>query len=267
MRAAHLYVYPIKSCGGIEVDRLLLSAAGVANDRVFILVGEDGRHITQREAPQLAAIRMKLENQGFRVMAPGGREIILLPYGGNNGQLADVQVHRDRCHGLDQGDVAAEFFRNYLDRPCRLLHLTMENSRLRHPEGVSHPFAVGFSDGYPLLVISQTSLDDLNARLAEPVQMDRFRPNIVVEGSEPYAEDGWNRIIVDGMMLEGAKLCVRCVITTTDQELGRRHPEQEPLRTLAQYRTNTMLGGAVFGRNYVHRTCGSIDKNAWIHVA
>jgi uncharacterized protein YcbX len=259
-------VYPIKSCGGIEVDRLLLGATGLANDRVFVLVGEDGKHITQREAPQLATIRVTLENQGFRLREPGGREIVL-PYGGHNGRLTNVRVHRDSCHGLDQGDVAGEFFGNYLERPCRLLHASTKSPRLRHPEGVSDPFTVGFSDGYPLLVISQASLDDLNARLAEPVEMDRFRPNIVVEGSEAYAEDGWDRIVLDGLILEGAKLCVRCVITTTDQGLGRPHPQQEPLRTLARYRTNKMLGGPVFGRNYIHRTSGSISKNAPIQIA
>jgi MOSC domain-containing protein len=266
VRAAHLFVYPIKSCGGVEVDRLILDVGGVANDRVFVLVGEDGVHITQREAPQLAAIRTTLERQGLRVVTPGGREIIL-PYGGNNGRLTNVRVHRDGCHGLDQGDAAAEFFGDYLERPCRLLHVSEKHPRLRHPDGVSQPFAVGFSDGYPLLVISQASLDDLNTRLAEPVTMDRFRPNIVVEGSEAYAEDGWNRIILDGMVLEGAKRCVRCVITTTDQGGGHRHPEQEPLRTLARYRTDTTLGGAVFGRNYVHRTSGSLTRNARLHVA
>jgi uncharacterized protein YcbX len=148
-----------------------------------------------------------------------------------------------------------------------MLHVSPADPRIRHPPGVSEPFVVGFSDGYPLLVISQTSLDDLNARLAEPVGMDRFRPNIVVEGSAPYAEDGRGRIVVGGMTLEGAKLCIRCVITTTDQASGFPHPQQEPLRTLARYRTSTMVGGIVFGRNFVHRTSGSIDRNATIQTA
>jgi uncharacterized protein YcbX len=259
VRAAHLYVYPIKSCAGVEVDRLQLGAGGVENDRVFVLLGEDGRHITQREAPQLAAVRTTIEREGFRVAAPDGREIVL-PRRGNHGPLMDVRVHRDGCRGLDQGDAAADFFCNHLQRPCRLLHLSAENPRLRHPEGVPRPFAVGFADGYPLLLISRASLDDLNARLGEPVGMERYRPNIVVEGSEAYAEDGWSRIVVDGMTLEGAKRCVRCLITTVDQERGRRHPDQEPLRTLGTYRTDATLGGPVFGRNYIHRTFGTIDR-------
>src|SRR5262249_14591946 len=155
------------------------------------------------------------EPGGLRVTAPGGRQIVL-PGGGHAGDLVDVRVHRDRCRGLDQGDLAAEFFGDYLQRPCRLLRESTTSPRVRHPEGVSEPFTVGFADGYPLLVISQRSLDDLNTRLAEPVPMNRFRPNVVVEGSEPYAEDGWDRIVLGGIPLEGAKLCVRCVITTTD---------------------------------------------------
>jgi uncharacterized protein YcbX len=265
MRAAHLYVYPIKSCGGVEVDRLQLDAGGVANDRMFVLVGEDGRHITQREAPRLAVLKTTLEQHGVRVVAPGGREIALSS-DGQEGPLTDVRVHRDRCRGVDQGEAAAEFFGEYLQRPCRLLRVSTTSPRVRHPEGVAEPFTVGFADGYPLLVISQGSLDDLNARLAEPVPMDRFRPNVVVEDSEPYAEDGWHRIVLDGITLEGAKLCVRCVITTTDQTRGIPHPHEEPLRTLARYRASPTLGGVVFGRNFVHRTTGTIERNAAIQV-
>jgi uncharacterized protein YcbX len=265
MRAARLYVYPIKSCGGVEVEWLQLDAEGVANDRMFVLVGEDGRHLTQREAPRLAAVKTTLEHHGVRVVAPGGREITL-PYRGDDGSLTDVRVHRDHCRGVDQGDAAAEFFGDYLQRPCRLLRVSTTSPRVRHPEGVSEPFTVGFADGYPLLVISQSSLDDLNTRLAEPVPMDRFRPNVVVEGSEAYAEDRWSRIVLGGITLEGAKLCVRCVITTTDQVRGIPHPHEEPLRTLARYRTSSTFGGAVFGRNFVHRGTGRIARNASIQV-
>src|SRR5262249_13216133 len=165
MRAARLYVYPIKSCGGVEVDRLLLDDGGVLNDRVFVLVGADGKHITQREAPKLATAATSFEPGGLRVTAPGGRQIVL-PGGGHAGDLVDVRVHRDRCRGLDQGDLAAEFFGDYLQRPCRLLRESTTSPRVRHPEGVSEPFTVGFADGYPLLVISQRSLAELITRYA-----------------------------------------------------------------------------------------------------
>jgi uncharacterized protein YcbX len=171
------------------------------------------------------------------------------------GQTREVLVWRDRCAAVDQGDEVAEWLSRFLRRPCRLVRMAEDHVRRVDPVyAVSEADQVGFADGYPFLIISEESLADLNARLAQPLLMNRFRPNIVVRGGAAYAEDGWCRVRIGGIEFSLVKACARCAITTTDQataQVGR-----EPLATLATYRR--VERGVLFGQNAIHAATGAI---------
>jgi hypothetical protein len=166
-----------------------------------------------------------------------------------------VTVWDDTCEATWMGEKAARWFSDFLGSPCGLVHMADEAVRPANPTyGPSHA-RVSFADGFPFLLISEESLADLNRRLAEPLPMNRFRPNLVVAGGEPYAEDGWNKIQIGGVVLRVMKPCGRCVVTTTDQATGERG--QEPLRTLATYRRRD--GEVMFGQNVVHENTGHLQ--------
>ena len=170
----------------------------------------------------------------------------------SDGPVLDVTVHRVPCRGVDQGEDAARWFSALLRRECRLVRFTGRRPTERGGG------TVAFADGYPLLVISAESLADLNTRLDEPAPMNRFRPNLVIEGLGPYGEDAVRRLRVGAAEIELVKPCARCVIITTDQETAARG--REPLRTLAAYRSRPVNGahGVLFGQNAIPRVLATI---------
>jgi len=180
------------------------------------------------------------------------------------GAQIDVVIWKDHCKAVDQGAQAAQWLSAYLGTACRLVHI---------PDGyvrqVDQLYAntkqdqVGFADGYPLLLISQASLDDLNTRLAEPLPMTRFRPNIVVSGCTPFAEDTWKTIRIGDMLFTLAKPCARCVLTTVDPQTGIQG--KEPLKTLATYR-HLPGKGVLFGQNLIQKHTGSIRVHDTVQV-
>ena len=171
-----------------------------------------------------------------------------------------VTIHKDQCEAVDLGDTHARWFSTFLGRSCRLVRQNSKQPRLRTPSSVGHEIQVSFADGYPLLVTTVASLADLNRRIhergAEPVPMDRFRPNIVLDGCDAYDEDLWPRLRIGDVVLTAANKCVRCVVTTADQLTGKRG--HEPLRTLATYRKGTD-GGVEFGRNFIVTKPGMVN--------
>jgi uncharacterized protein YcbX len=177
------------------------------------------------------------------------------------GPIVDARVHKDACKGIDQGVWTSAWFTAFLETPCHLLRAVPESVHARRSKaGIG---AIGFADAHEILLISEASLADLNARLETPVPMDRFRPNIVVSGCDPYAEDGWDAINVASVRLIGADACVRCAITTTDQASGERG--KEPLKTLSEYRKTPK--GVVFGRNFNGGNGGQIDIGSLVDVS
>jgi len=188
-----------------------------------------------------------------------------IPFSDYGTDLVKVTVWGDTLLALDEGELAAKALSDFLGVPCRLVrHLPNEHPRLRHSSFFDRKVQVSFADGYPLLVVSEESLADLNSRLLEPVPVNRFRPNIVVSVPHAYDEDSWRTLRVRDVLLEGANACVRCVTTTIDQATGKRDERQEPLRTLAMYRKTDK--GAVFGRNFVNLTQGFIRKGDVLKV-
>jgi uncharacterized protein YcbX len=256
MRVASLHLYPIKGCRGHSVSRLEFDRAGVVGDRRLMLVDENGRFVSQREVAALATVDPLLDGPMLALRTSGGDSFSHeLP---NDGAMRDVRIWGDSVVAMDQGDAVAEWFSDVMKKPLRLVSWTEQTRRLVDARYSPRDDAeTTFNDAYPALLVTEASLSDLNARLAQPVPMARFRPTIVVSGGEPWGEDDWRVIEVGAMTFDAVKPCARCVVTTTDQASGMRHPEQEPLRTLATFRTIRGLG-AIFGQNLVHRGVGAV---------
>jgi uncharacterized protein YcbX len=243
-----LYCYPIKSCAGTEMTEAVVTSRGIEGDRGMMVVNPAGRFLTQREHPRMALIQPVASATSLTVSAPGMPPLAVDRQG--DGPRRAVIVWRDRCQAVDQGDEAAGWFSDFLGRSCRLVRLPDDVTRPVNPRYARRPDdQVAFSDGFPFLLLSEESLADLNARLAAPLEMRRFRPNIVVAGAGAYAEDGWRHLRIGALTFDVVKPCQRCAITTVDQATAERGTE--PLRTLATYR-QVPSGGVMFGQNLLH---------------
>lgn len=251
MHIASLHVYPVKSCRGITVDSFRLTETGPEWDRRWMIVTAAGRRfITQRTHPLMATIAVAIEGQRL-CLSNEGRPPLELPLD-HAGVAGPVIVWSSTCLGIDAGDEAAAWLSDVLGEPLRLVRLDPAWPRVANPAWAGAlPRPLSFADGYPILMISRASLDELNRRLPEPIPMARFRPNVVIDGVEAHAEDAMALFRFGPVVLRGVKLCDRCAIPTTDQETGARHLGQEPIRTLKAYRYDRALRGVVFGQNCV----------------
>lgn len=252
VRVSELNVYPIKSAAGMSVASWALDRTGMTGDRAYMVVDADGRFLTQREEPRLALVH-PVPGEPLAVHTPAGSAVVV------PGARTTVTVWEYTGPALDCGDEVAELLSEHLQRPCRLVTVPEDHNRPTSLGGG----AVAFSDGYPLLIASESSLRDLNSRLANPLPMNRFRPNVVVSGAPAFDEDRWLRIEVAGIGIDIVKPCSRCVITRVDQATGVRG-DLEPLRTLATFRRAP--GGVMFGQNAVHRTVGQLAVGAAVRV-
>lgn len=254
MHLSGLFWYPIKSCRGLPADSVTLDARGIAGDREYLVVDAAGRFLTQREHPRLALVDPRPGKEAFGLSAPGEGHCEFRPT--TDGPRLAVTIWRDHCTGIDQGDPAAEWLSGFLGTPCRLVRMAADHPRPVDPEyALTADDQVAFSDGFPLLLVTEESLADLNRRLPDSLPMNRFRPNIVVAGAEPYADDGWGRIRLGELVATAVKPCIRCQITTTDQYTAA--VGTEPLRTLRTYRY--LRGrGVWFGQNLIPARAGSL---------
>ena len=250
---AALYFFPMKSCRGIPLNEAHVGRLGIAHDRQWMIVDERGMFVAQRgngvgvAVPSLCLIDTAIEHGALRLNAPGMPPLDL-PLAGASGETRAVQVWNSHTLGIDQGDTAADWVSTFIsrERPGHYRVVRMPDDGRRVAKiGES---TLAYADGYPFLMLSTASLADLNARLDTPLPIDRFRPNIVLDGCAPYEEDTLDSLTIGGIHFEGMTLCLRCAITTTDQKTGERSPE--PLRTLATYRRAP--GGVIFARNFNH---------------
>ena len=253
MRVESLFVYPVKSCGGVQLDAARVTATGFQWDRRWMVVGTDGRFLSQREHPGLALVRVRLTEDSLVLSAPHLADLRVPLEIAPNAPVR-VTVWRDECAAIDEGGPAAQFFTDYLGVDARLVRLADDDARPLGTTAAQPGDRVSFADAYPFLLLSQGSLQHLNNRLNLPVPMDRFRPNIVVDGCKPHAEDSWGSVRIGEVDFAVVKPCSRCVITTTNQQTGERG--REPLQTLATYRLHD--GQVVFGQNLVHRGSGTL---------
>jgi uncharacterized protein YcbX len=267
MNISEINIYPIKSLRGISIESALVEKRGLQYDRRWMLTDKDGFFMTQREFPKMATLAVAIENGELRV-ENAGHGLMSIPFEPDLGERQKVTVWQSVCDAEVYRGEVSEWFSDVLGTNCQLVFMpenTKRNVNSRFDRGGD---IVSFADGYPLLVIGEASLSDLNSRLETPLLTNRFRPNIVVRGSEPYAEDNWQQIQVGEAFFRGTKPCARCVMTTVDQQNGE-FDGKEPLRTLATYRLAKMVmperletlglteNAVLFGQNLIAETPGA----------
>jgi uncharacterized protein YcbX len=243
-----LNIYPLKSGRGIGKTSVLVAATGFEWDRHWMFTDAAGSFISQRTHPKLACIEPELSDVALTLRAPG-LPPLTLPLE-PRGESIDVKVWKDRCEALDQGDAASAWASSALGAPLRLVRVVDTPRRMADPKFAGPtPNPVAFPDGFPILVCNRASLDSLNARMPEPIPMERFRPNLVLHGLPAFAEDRIASLRVGDVTLTLVKPCTRCVITSTDQRTGER--STNPLPVLREFRFNSTLLGVTFGENAV----------------
>jgi uncharacterized protein YcbX len=251
-RLTALHVYPVKAAAGLAPERWEVDAFGFRHDRRWMVVDTGGRMLTQRSYPSLARVRPSVGPDTLR-LETSGMPSLELPLRPHATVSTTVTVWDDRCAAVWMGELAARWFSDLLNADCSLVFMPESTVRPTNPL-----FAVGnrvsFADGYPFLLISEESLAGLNRRLARPLPMNRFRPNLVIAGGAAHDEDLLGAFRIGSVAFRIVKPCDRCVVTTTDQETGIRGPE--PLRTLATYRRHGKQ--VLFGQNVVHEGVGSL---------
>ena len=259
-----LVSYPIKGCAGTPTGAATVTPTGLRHDRAWMVVDGDGVFRSQRNEPRLAVVRPSVLDGQLRVSAPGIEDLVLdvAP----EGPRRPVRVHNWDGIGADQGQSAADWFTEVLGAPSRLVGLPLGHHRTSNGE---YEGLVTFADAHALLVTSLASLDGLNERIlakgAEPVPMDRFRPNIVISGwPEPHTEDQVRVMAIGDAEFGYAKVCVRCAVPMVDQDTGRR-AGPEPIRSLAQYRRDPG-GGVTFGMKAVVLRTGTISVGDEVSV-
>lgn len=251
-RLMSIHIYPVKACAGVSVGSARVVERGLEYDRRWMIVDESGAFVTQRDLPALALVRPVIDGARLGLDAPE-MERLTLPLEAARGASLRVRVWRSEVDGVEH-EAGSSWLSHALRRRLRLVFMPHGAHRK-----VSHRFAgpgyeASFADGYPFLLISEASLTALNHRLAAPLGMARFRPNLVVAGTEPHAEDAWTAFRVGEVMFRNVKPCDRCSVTTVDPETGERGVE--PLKTLASYRRRD--GKVWFGVNLVHDSRGRL---------
>jgi uncharacterized protein YcbX len=272
MHITSLHLYPVKSCRGLTVPSAALDEFGLVGDRRYLIVNaSDGMFLTQRSYPRLALIETTLSSRELILSSPNHGSVSAPldppPMAPNMGSR-NVTVWKDTVAADDCGDEPAEWLSRFLGLPLRLVRMGAGFHRPVKPGKARPGDVVTFADAYPLLLISEASLDNLNDRLVaqheEALPMDRFRPNLVVAGCEPYAEDNWSQFDIGGIVFRNAGPCARCPVTTIDQITAERG--KEPLRTFATYRRDKEDTTKVnFGINVIHQTKrGSVSVGAHV---
>lgn len=257
-----LYIYPVKSLGGIEVESALLSDRGFQYDRRFMLVDDSGRFLSQREYPHMALLQATLDAGSLFVFSKNNpADRVNIPLDPAPNISLTVTVWDDTMPALLVDLKLDAWFSARLGIPCRLVYMPDSTHREVDPRYAANREITSFSDAYPLLLIGQASLDDLNTRLEQPVPMNRFRPNIVVTGWEPYEEDEIREFSVNGIDFKAVKPCARCVLTTINQETAEKG--KDPLKTLAGYRTVNKK--VLFGQNLLYNGNGYLQKGMELH--
>ena len=257
-----LIYYPIKACRGVEVESACVERMGLENDRRMMVVTPEGEFLTQREFPRLALVTPKLSDGLLTLSAPNYDAIQLGIQTTGTPWLVNIWKSKD-VHAIDQGEEAGVWFSDWLGRRVRLVHFADGYRRIVNEQyAVNADDHTGFADGYPILLTSEEGLQDLNSRLETPLPMNRFRPNLVVKGGEPFAEDLWNRIRVGDVELAVVKPCARCEVTTFDKDTLER--SKEPLKTLGKYRKHKL--GAIFGQNVIPLNEGRIRLGMSVEV-
>ncbi len=265
MTLESLSSFPVKSCGAVELLESRVEARGLEHDRRWLLVDESGRFLTQREVPQLATIRPRFGQGSLELRCGDAR--LDVPLQLHEGHSMRVQIWRDEVNAVRVGELADDWLRDVLGLDVRLVWMPDEARREVDPNYALQAEITSFADGFPFLVVSRASVDDLNERIAqnggEMVGAGRFRANFLVAGAAPYEEDSWARFRIGECEFEVVKPCSRCVIPTLDQTTGERTSD-EPLRTLSTYRR--VNGRILLAQNALPRRLGRVRVGDQVEV-
>ncbi|XP_059437115.1 uncharacterized protein LOC132170235 [Corylus avellana] len=281
-KVSSIFIYPIKSCRGISVRQAPITPTGFRWDRQWLVVNSKGRAYTQRVEPKLALVEVELPNEAFSEgWEPTKSSYMVLKAPGMNVLKVSLSRPRERVDGvsvwewsgsaLDEGDEASQWFSNYLGKPSRLVRFNSASETRPVEPGYAPGHSILFNDMYPYLLLSQGSMDGLNKLLKEPISANRFRPNILVDGCEPFAEDLWTEIKINKFTFQGVKLCSRCKVPTINQETGIAGPELND--TLKKIRSDKVLrptqkqqGKVYFGQNLVWKDSRTQGKGEFLKV-
>lgn len=254
VRLSALYLYPVKSMGGISVSSWPVSDRGMELDRRWMVVDKDNKFLTQRQIPRLSLITVGLEKDQFVLNAPGAGQM-KIPKNPAGEARIPVHVWKEEVLALPADSNISSWISDYLGKQSNLVYMPDESKRyVRPPYAINHDL-YGFADAFPFLILSEASLEELNRHLEKALPVNRFRPNLLLSGCEPFAEDGWKEIRVGQIEFHVAKPCSRCTTTTVDQSTAETG--KEPLRTLATFRKKD--GEVYFGQNAIHRNPGSLS--------
>ena len=260
LKVSELYIYPIKSMAGIKLNHAEVTDRGFKYDRRWMLIDENNRFISQREVARMALLKVVIEDNGLKVIF--NETSIRIPFFIENKEIIKVEIWDDTCVAQLIDKNIDQWFSDVLDIKCRLVYMPDESLRTTDPRYAPEGAVTSLADAYPFLLIGQASLDDLNTRLDAAIPMDRFRPNIVITGSQPYQEDVIGRLTINGIDFFGVKLCARCNIPTIDQQTAKAG--KEPSKTMARYRLKN--NKIYFGQNLIHSGTGVISIGDEVNV-
>ena len=255
MILSEVNIYPVKSLRGISLKEAVVEERGFRFDRRWMLVDAGGRFFTQREVPRMATVKIDVDGAGMRASRNGSS--IDVPLEAGTGDTAEVTIWNDTVTAEYYPQEIHRWFTDALGVECRLVQMGESRRAIDREYAVTSDDVVSFADAYPFLLIGEGSLEDLNTRLADPVPMNRFRPNLVVKGSQAFEEDTWKRIRIGSTEFHVVKPCARCVTTTVDQVRGEK-TGKEPLATLSGYRNRD--GKALFGQNLIAEATGGVVR-------
>lgn len=267
LKLSEIWIYPVKSLGGISLQEAQVTDRGLELDRRWLLIDTDGRFLSQREHPELALFRPEIVEGNLRIthkVLLESIEIAVRPVFMDENEKIEVTVWEDTIDAFEISQTVTDWFTGLLGFSVRMVYMPDESKRKLDPNyAISGEEITSFSDAYPFLIIGQSSLDDLNGRLKEKVPMNRFRPNFVFTNGEAFEEDFWRDFSIGNLSFVGVKPCDRCVMTTVDQEKGIV-AGKDPLKTLAKYRN---FGNKVlFGQNVLGLGLGDVSVGDEIKV-
>lgn len=260
-KVSEITIYPVKSCKGIQQEKLFIGNKGPHMDRRWMVVDENGKFLSQRTLPQLAMVHTGLDARYLFLSVPGVTPCMLpqMP----EGVECQVTIWNSVCKAYDMGDEVAGWLTSFLQRPARLVFLPEEQKHSINPKySAVTEVEMGFADRLPILLISDSSLFELNSRASLRLRMNRFRPNIVISGCTPFEEDSWKRIRIGEVVFSVERDCVRSVVPTINQETVEK--DTELLKALATFRTKD--NAFVFGQLLVHENTGHIERGMEIEI-
>ncbi|MFC2123901.1 MOSC domain-containing protein [Bacteroidota bacterium] len=265
-----IYLYPIKSLVGIELQSASVFDRGIENDRRWMLVNEHGEYQSLKKVAELAKFQIRLKDDNMEISHPESLDSIKVPFEVNQGKELVVKIMDDHCKAIIGSNSFDDWFSELLDRETHLVYMPEETNRMVNPKYAINDEKISFANNYPLMMIGQAALDDLNSKLEVPAKMERFRPNLVFSGGSPFEEDTFLDFDIGECNFRAVKPCPRCVVINVEPGTGQKG--LDPLKTLATYRSEgndvnmgqnllCLRGGIIeIGQELIINSCKNQDE-------